>query len=102
MVHWATVRRLRKPSSKWTKGRSCTNIQPGPLKWGRPALAPKGVIEFVPKQDPMVQELLRNREDIFPDYTKESFSEALGRCATIRRVAEVSASGRSLFWFERD
>ena len=36
MVHWATVRRLRKPSSKWTKGRSCTNIQPGPLKWGRP------------------------------------------------------------------
>ena len=66
------------------------------------ALAPKGVIEFVPKQDPMVQELLRNREDIFPDYTKDVFSKVLGECATIRRVAEVSASGRSLFWFERD
>lgn len=31
---WATALRLRKPSSRWTKGRSCTNNQIGPLKWG--------------------------------------------------------------------
>ena len=33
-VHWATARRHQKPSSRWTQGRSCTNIQTGPLRWG--------------------------------------------------------------------
>jgi transposase InsO family protein len=30
-VHWATAHRRPKPSSRWTPGRSCTNIQTGPL-----------------------------------------------------------------------
>jgi hypothetical protein len=33
-VHWATAHQRPKPSSRWTKGRSCTNFQYGPLKWG--------------------------------------------------------------------
>ena len=33
---WATVHQPRKPSSQWTKGRSCTNIHPGPLNGGQP------------------------------------------------------------------
>ena len=36
------------------------------------SLAPNGVVEFVPKGDAMVQELLRLREDIFHDYAEES------------------------------
>ena len=35
-VPWATARRLRKPSSRWQPGRSCTNIQTGPINGGRP------------------------------------------------------------------
>ena len=33
-VHWATAHQRPKPSSRWTKGRSCTHFQYGPLKWG--------------------------------------------------------------------
>jgi len=38
-------------------------------------LAHFGVIEFVPKTDPMVQKLLCFREDIFPNYTEKNFKE---------------------------
>jgi ribosomal protein L11 methylase PrmA len=64
-------------------------------------LAPNGIIEFVPKSDPMVQRLLRLREDIFDDYGEEAFAKHLQAGAKIVQVAEVSASGRRLFWFER-
>jgi ribosomal protein L11 methylase PrmA len=63
-------------------------------------LAPRGVIEFVPKTDPMVVELLRLREDIFDDYTEEHFTRCLQRRARIVTSETVSASGRKLFAFE--
>ena len=34
-----TAHRPRKPSSRWTKGRTCTNIQPGPLNGSQPLRA---------------------------------------------------------------
>lgn len=64
-------------------------------------LARAGVIEFIPKNDPMVRQLLRLREDIFPDYSEESFRRALGAKARIQKVAQVSATGRTLYWFDR-
>lgn len=64
-------------------------------------LARTGVIEFVQKDDPMVRELLRLREDIFADYSEENFERALRARARIRRVEQVSAAGRKLYWFER-
>ena len=36
MAAWDAVRRPRKPSSRWTKGLSCTNNQTAPLNGGRP------------------------------------------------------------------
>lgn len=63
-------------------------------------LAPSGVIEFVQKSDPMVAELLRLREDIFPCYTESAFEEALKRRARICKVEQVSSTGRKLYWFE--
>jgi ribosomal protein L11 methylase PrmA len=65
------------------------------------SLAPNGVVEFVPKSDPMVQQLLRLREDIFDDYTEEMFSAHLQTRAEIVRLVDVSATGRRLFWFAR-
>lgn len=41
-------------------------------------LAPFAVVEFVPKSDSKVRELLLNREDIFDDYTEQGFEEAFG------------------------
>src|SRR6056297_1975280 len=32
-VLWAIARQRQKPSSRWTKGQSCTTNQIGPLKW---------------------------------------------------------------------
>lgn len=64
-------------------------------------LAPQGVIEFVPKGDPMVQELLALREDIFPDYTEENFMDALSRNAKIIETRAVTETGRKLIWFSR-
>src|SRR5690606_25013349 len=49
------------------------------------SLAPVGVIEFPSKQDQMVQRLLRQREDIFPDYEESNFLNLLGSKAKIIR-----------------
>jgi ribosomal protein L11 methylase PrmA len=65
------------------------------------SLAPQGVIEFVPKQDPMVQELLRLRKDIFPEYTYENFFAFLNEKAIIIKTETKLSSGRVLMWFER-
>jgi ribosomal protein L11 methylase PrmA len=64
-------------------------------------LAPAGVVEFVPKSDPMVGELLRLREDIFDGYDEPQFLSALGERAEILETARVSASGRLLVSFRR-
>jgi ribosomal protein L11 methylase PrmA len=64
-------------------------------------LAPNGIVEFVPKGDPMVQRLLRLREDIFDDYSEETFAQHLQARAKIVQVVDVSATGRRLFWFAR-
>jgi ribosomal protein L11 methylase PrmA len=64
-------------------------------------LAPQGVIEFVPKQDPMVQQLLALREDIFPDYTEEHFLFCLSKRSEIVEMETVTRTGRKLVWFRR-
>lgn len=64
-------------------------------------IAPTGVIEFVPKQDPMVRELLRFRQDIFADYDEETFRALVATHARVVRTEQVSASGRLLVWFDR-
>lgn len=65
------------------------------------ARAPVGLIEFVPKSDPTVKAMLRLREDIFTGYSEEAFENALTRCARIVKRTSVSASGRSIYEFER-
>ncbi len=65
-------------------------------------MAPQGIIEFVPKNDPMVQRLLQMREDLFDDYDQESFEKYLGRRARVIKSDVVSASDRTLYWFDRN
>ena len=63
--------------------------------------APTGVIEFVPREDAMVQRLLQLREDLFDDYEAEVFERLLGARVRIHRSEQVAASGRTLYWYER-
>ncbi len=58
------------------------------------------IIEWVPKDDPQVQRLLRNRVDIFDAYTQEWFEIEFGRFFTISDSKPVGADGRVLFLLE--
>jgi ribosomal protein L11 methylase PrmA len=64
------------------------------------SLAPKGVIEFPHKADPMVQTLLAQRTDIFPDYENDRFAALLGERARIVKRVDVLPT-RTLYWYER-
>ncbi|TPJ08348.1 class I SAM-dependent methyltransferase [Mesorhizobium sp. B2-8-1] len=65
------------------------------------AIAPVGIIEFVPKSDPTVQQMLALREDVFASYGEELFVASLETVARITQKQQVSSSGRTLFQFER-
>lgn len=73
---------------------------PGVVQWIT-SLAPRGVVEFVPKEDPTVQKMLALRDDIFPDYSVDTFIHLLEQQARIVKSQEISASGRRMFWFDR-
>ncbi len=55
------------------------------------------IIEFVPKEDEKVQELLATREDIFPTYTREGFEEAFATRFDTIRSEPISGTGRVLY-----
>jgi hypothetical protein len=59
------------------------------------------VVEFVPREDPMVRQLLASRRDIFTDYTIESFRGAFGERFTTLDESPVTDSLRTLFLLER-
>lgn len=63
------------------------------------ASAPRGIVEFVPKADPMVQQLLRWRADVFDDYDRTTFERLLRSHASIVEVHEVADSARTLYVF---
>ncbi|MEO8138316.1 MAG: class I SAM-dependent methyltransferase [Gemmatimonadota bacterium] len=65
------------------------------------ALAPAGIVEFVPKQDPMAQQLLTWKPHVAPDYDCASVGALLRQRARIEREEVVTASGRVLFAFSR-
>ena len=64
-------------------------------------LAPRAIVEFVPKEDPMTRRLLAARRDIFEDYTIDGFRGAVGGPFRIVREARVDDSPRTIFLLER-
>lgn len=59
-------------------------------------LAPAGLIEFVPKSDPMAKEILRLKGDIFPEYSLENFLKILESMAKVNRVHLIPGTERYL------
>jgi hypothetical protein len=64
-------------------------------------LSPHLILEWIPKDDPMVRRLLAAREDIFADYSVEGFREAFKRDFEILEEAPIEDSGRVLFRMHR-
>ncbi len=64
-------------------------------------LAPWAVVEFVPKEDPMVRRLLAARRDVFPDYTLEGFRAATAGRWEIAAEAPITESTRTMFLLRR-
>lgn len=71
----------------------------GVLDWIT-GMAPRGVIEFVPKADPMVQRMLQLREDQFDDYEQQNFESLLAARGQIVTSRAVSSSGRTLYYYD--
>jgi SAM-dependent methyltransferase len=65
------------------------------------SLAPNGVLEFVPKSDPMAQQLLTWKPAVAPDYDLTTLKSMLGSLARITREEVVTASGRTLLAYSR-
>lgn len=63
--------------------------------------APTGIIEFVPKHDETVQQMLALRDDVFADYSEETFLQSLEAKARVVNKQVVSSSGRTLFTYEK-
>ena len=63
------------------------------------SLAPKGLIEFIPKDDPTVQIMLKLKGDIFPDYNEQKFKEKLLTFAKIKKISVVTKSKRKIYEF---
>lgn len=55
------------------------------------------IVEFVPKSDPKVQLLLKDRSDIFSDYTEAGFLEAFGQHFAVLQRVVVGGTERVLF-----
>lgn len=55
------------------------------------------VIEFVPKSDPKVQQLLTTRRDIFPNYTQEAFEDEFSKLFSIQTSEKIKNSSRTLY-----
>lgn len=58
------------------------------------------ILEFVPKDDPKAQMLLRDREDIFDAYTQEMLEGTLARRFRIASQELLGDSGRTLYLLE--
>jgi hypothetical protein len=59
------------------------------------------IVEFVPKEDPMIREMLFFREDGFPDYGREGFERAFEARFRIDRREEIPDSMRALYLMRR-
>ena len=64
------------------------------------AIARRLIIEFVPKDDPMVLQMLASRADVFDGYHREGFESAFGARFETLDVRTSPVSGRTLYLME--
>ncbi len=64
-------------------------------------LAPEAVVEWVPREDPMVRRMLAGRVDIFDHYTEAGFGDALAERFEVVERASIAGSARVLYHIKR-
>ncbi|MEO5685091.1 MAG: hypothetical protein ABIQ88_20775 [Chitinophagaceae bacterium] len=64
--------------------------------------SPYLIIEFVPKNDPKVQLLLQDRQDIFDNYNEQSFITAFEKEFLVVKKACVPGTERAIFLMQRN
>jgi ribosomal protein L11 methylase PrmA len=57
------------------------------------------VIEFVPKEDSQVKQLLASREDIFSEYSMQGFCAAFAKFFTLEKQIAIQGTVRTIFLF---
>ena len=62
-------------------------------------LSKRGIIEWVPKSDPMIQALLHNREDIFATYTEQVLENSLRQNGVSIQAKKTLQNGRILYFY---
>ena len=70
------------------------------IKW-LVSTAPRGLIEFVPKTDETIKNMIILKGDIFPDYNEENFRKILENKSTIISETKISESGRKIFEYSK-
>jgi ribosomal protein L11 methylase PrmA len=65
------------------------------------SLAPVGLIEFVPRDDPTVKKMLLLRQDATHPYDEEVFLGELSKLSRVVEITEVTDVGRKLVRFEK-
>ncbi|HEX6334042.1 MAG TPA: hypothetical protein VFZ78_07430, partial [Flavisolibacter sp.] len=60
-------------------------------------MAPHLIIEFVPKQDEKVVQMLQQKPDVYEWYTDENFLAAFEQHFTVQEQQPVAGSGRTLY-----
>jgi hypothetical protein len=58
------------------------------------------VLEWVDREDPLVQRLLQNRRDVFSDLQHDIFLKLLSGRFRILRSQQLQSAGRRLYWLE--
>jgi hypothetical protein len=64
-------------------------------------IAPELLIEFVPKSDDKVKQMLATREDVFDKYTEEHFESSFNEYFTVVRKQQVTGTDRILYMMKR-
>jgi len=70
------------------------------IKW-LTSLAPRGLIEFVPKDDPTVKIMLKLKGDLFPEYNEENFQNILSKFCTIKNITKITSSERKIYEYTK-
>lgn len=64
-------------------------------------ISPYLIIEFIPREDQKVQEMLASRKDVFGDYTMNSFERHFEAHFMIRKKENVKGTCRFLYLMQR-
>lgn len=63
-------------------------------------IAPRGLIEFVPKDDETVKKMLLLKRDIFNDYNEKNFKDIILKNSEIVAEHDIIESGRKIFEYK--